>query len=61
MTNDLAKGQQNVTDIFYKYRVQLKNYIAKRVFSKEDREDTGTIMGNNESQKKNRKRNKEYI
>lgn len=39
MTNDLAKGQQNVTDIFYKYRVQLKNYIAKRVFSKEDRED----------------------
>ena len=37
MTNDLAKGQQNVTDIFYKYRVQLKNYIAKRVFSKEDR------------------------
>jgi len=24
------------------------------------REDTGTIMGNNESQKKNRKRNKEY-
>ena len=23
-------------------------------------EDTGTIMGNNESQKKNRKRNKEY-
>lgn len=39
MTNDLAKEQQNVTDIFYKYRVQLKNYIAKRVFSKEDRED----------------------
>lgn len=39
MTNDLAKGQQNVTDIFYRYRVQLKNYIAKRVFSKEDRED----------------------
>ncbi len=30
---------QNVTDIFKKYQSQLKSFIAKRVTSKEDRED----------------------
>ncbi|NDV94893.1 RNA polymerase sigma factor [Dysgonomonas sp. 521] len=39
MTKDLAKEQQSVTDIFNKYRSQLKNYITKRVLSKEDSED----------------------
>ncbi|MDH6307729.1 RNA polymerase sigma factor (sigma-70 family) [Dysgonomonas sp. PFB1-18] len=39
MTADLPKEQQSVSDIFKKYRSQLKNYIAKRVMSKEDGED----------------------
>ncbi len=39
MTADLQKEQQSVSDIFKKYRSQLKNYIAKRVMSKEDGED----------------------
>ncbi|MFV0537652.1 MAG: RNA polymerase sigma factor [Dysgonomonas sp.] len=39
MTADLQKEQQSVSDIFKKYRSQLKNYISKRVMSKEDGED----------------------
>jgi RNA polymerase sigma factor (sigma-70 family) len=39
MTADLPKEQQSVSDIFKKYRSQLKNYISKRVMSKEDGED----------------------
>ncbi|MDR1882494.1 MAG: RNA polymerase sigma factor [Prevotella sp.] len=38
MTANLPE-EQNVSDIFKKYRVQLKNYIARRVLSKEDGED----------------------
>ena len=34
-----VKQAESVSDIFNKYRVQLKNYISKRVFSKEDGED----------------------
>lgn len=40
--------------------LNIDSYIYCSRRAKEDREDTGTIMGNNESQKKNRKRNKEY-
>lgn len=38
MTGNLSQ-EQNVSDIFNKYRAQLKNYISKRVLSKEDGED----------------------
>lgn len=38
MTDSLT-NEQDVSGIFKKYRVQLKNYIARRVFSKEDGED----------------------
>ncbi|WP_029905679.1 RNA polymerase sigma factor [Prevotella sp. 10(H)] len=38
MTDNIA-NEHNVSDIFTKYRAQLKNYIAKRVISKEDGED----------------------
>lgn len=38
MTSNLSK-EQDVSDIFKKYQVQLKNYIAKKVLSKEDSED----------------------
>lgn len=39
MTNDLSKKTPNVADIFNKYRSQLKNYISRRVSSREDGED----------------------
>ncbi|GAB6010786.1 RNA polymerase sigma factor [Viscerimonas tarda] len=38
MTENLL-AEQNVSDIFKKYRGQLKGYIAKHVISKEDGED----------------------
>jgi len=38
MTNELSK-QDTVADIFNKYKSRLKNFIAKRVLSKEDGED----------------------
>ena len=38
MTTDLSKDN-NVTNIFNKYKGQLKNFISKRVMSKEDGED----------------------
>ncbi|MBD8390013.1 RNA polymerase sigma factor [Dysgonomonas sp. BGC7] len=39
MTNDISNSQQSVSYIFKKYRAQLRNYINKRVLSKEDSED----------------------
>lgn len=39
MTADLSNERQSVTDIFKKYSSQLKNYITKRVSSREDGED----------------------
>jgi RNA polymerase sigma factor (sigma-70 family) len=38
MTRDMSK-ESGVSDIFKKYSAQLKNYIARRVLSKEDSED----------------------
>lgn len=38
MTNSLP-NEQDVSGIFKKYRSQLKSYISRRVFSKEDGED----------------------
>ena len=38
MTNSLPK-EQNVTEVFNKYRSRLKNFISNRVLSKEDGED----------------------
>ncbi|HMM03803.1 MAG: RNA polymerase sigma factor [Dysgonomonas sp.] len=38
MTTDLPQ-EQDASGIFKKYRTQLRNYISKRVFSKEDGED----------------------
>jgi RNA polymerase sigma factor (sigma-70 family) len=39
MIIEAPQEQQSVSDIFKKYRNQLKNYINKRVLSKEDGED----------------------
>lgn len=39
MTAELSGEKQSVSDIFKKYKAQLKNYIGKRVNSKEDGED----------------------
>lgn len=38
MTTNLSK-EQNVTNIFNEYKARLKNFISKRVISKEDSED----------------------
>lgn len=38
-TSKQTSDKQTVSDIFKKYQVQLKNYIAKRVNGQEDRED----------------------
>jgi RNA polymerase sigma factor (sigma-70 family) len=39
MTGDMAKELPGVSDIFKKHGAQLKNYITRRVLSKEDSED----------------------